>query len=73
MLSYSLGFAIGFPAAEDAKRGATWNTLMSIPARLDALILFVIGVALLSIGGWELLHPAEFDEWIKVLLHGGEV
>jgi len=70
-LSYSIGFAIGFPAGEDAKRGATWNALMSIPARLGALILFVIGGTLLGIGGWELLHTAEFDRWIKVLLHGG--
>ena len=57
----------------DANRGTTWNTLMYIPARLGALILFVIGTTLLGIGGWELLNPADFDQWIKALSHSGGV
>lgn len=69
-LSSALGFAIGFDDAKDPRRGSGWHLLMSIPALLGALILFAIGAALLGLGGWELLQPAAFDQWLTALRDG---
>jgi hypothetical protein len=66
LLFSSVGYAIGF--RDDTSDNAGCHILLSIPARLAALILFVIGAALLGIGGWELLLPVDFDRWIESLM-----
>lgn len=67
---YGLGFAIGFPQRNTAQLGTVWNILMSIPDRIGALILLVIGSVMLASGSWELAFPVEFDLWITRIAQG---
>ena len=70
MLANGLAMIVGFEEGRDPQRGALWNLLMSIPNRLGGLIGCAIGAAVLAVGGYELLRPQAFDDFIERLSHG---
>ncbi len=67
LLSHGLAFLVGFPEGRDAARGAAWNALLSIPARLGGAVLVLLGAAALGIGAWELAAPDAFDGLVASL------
>jgi len=70
MLANGVAMIIGFDEGRDPQRGSLWNLLMSIPSRLSGLIGCGLGAIALAIGGYELLWPQAFDDFIERLSHG---